>query len=135
MFLDTASVLKALDEFYHAFGVEPILLTIYGSYAGSNLREVAMLLRVPQVRLRPGQRFVDLGAGDGRVVVLAGILGADAHGIEHNPEVFVQAVELTERALASLASVPGLPRFERQPTHHGVRWVRRVAGTKTAGVW
>ncbi|MFQ5876914.1 MAG: SAM-dependent methyltransferase, partial [Acidobacteriota bacterium] len=34
--------------------------------------------------LRPGARFLDLGSGDGRVVFLAALLGADATGIEYD---------------------------------------------------
>lgn len=32
-----------------------------------------------------GKRFIDLGSGDGRVVIAAARLGAEAHGIEINP--------------------------------------------------
>ena len=35
----------------------------------------------------PGHRFLDLGSGDGRVVFLAHALGADATGIEYEPEL------------------------------------------------
>ncbi len=41
-----------------------------------------------------GARFLDLGSGDGRVVFMAGVLGADAVGIEYDP----QMVEISRRA-------------------------------------
>ena len=46
-------------------------------------------------------RFLDLGSGDGRVVFLAGVLGARATGIEYDEGL----VALSRRALAALADV------------------------------
>ncbi len=40
------------------------------------------LLPALQAALRPGNRFIDLGSGDGRVVFLAAAMGAEAVGIE-----------------------------------------------------
>ncbi len=37
--------------------------------------------------VKPGVRFLDLGSGDGRVVFLAALLGADATGIEYDREL------------------------------------------------
>jgi SAM-dependent methyltransferase len=37
-----------------------------------------------EAEVRPGGRFLDLGSGDGRVVFLAAVLGADATGIEYD---------------------------------------------------
>lgn len=38
-------------------------------------------------RLRPADRLVDLGSGDGRTVITAAQRGATARGIEYNPEL------------------------------------------------
>ena len=51
--------------------------------------------------VKPGTRFLDLGSGDGRMVFLAAALGAEAVGIEYDPEVFA----VGERALAALDGV------------------------------
>lgn len=50
------------------------------------------------VYVKPGKRFLDLGSGDGRVVFLAAALGAEATGIEYDPQVF----KTSERALVAL---------------------------------
>ncbi len=34
---------------------------------------------------KPGERIVDLGSGDGRLLVALAEAGAEAHGYEHNP--------------------------------------------------
>lgn len=46
----------------------------------------------------PGSRFLDLGSGDGRVVFMASLLGADAVGIEYDK----QLVKISRRARKSL---------------------------------
>ncbi len=45
-----------------------------------------------------GTRFLDLGSGDGRVVFLANVLGADAVGIEYDQ----QMVKISRRAAKAL---------------------------------
>lgn len=51
--------------------------------------------------IRPGDRFLDLGSGDGRAVFLANALGANATGIEYDKLMF----KTSERALANLGGV------------------------------
>lgn len=46
-------------------------------------------------------RFLDLGSGDGRVVFLAAVLGAEATGIEYDPKM----VKTSRKALKSLDGV------------------------------
>jgi len=48
--------------------------------------------------IRPGSKFLDLGSGDGRVVFLAGLLGAKAYGIEYEKNL----VEISQKAGKSL---------------------------------
>ncbi len=53
--------------------------------------------------VREGRSFLDLGSGDGRVVFMAAILGAQATGIEYEPEMH----QIAETALRKLrATVP-----------------------------
>jgi SAM-dependent methyltransferase len=47
--------------------------------------------------VRPGRRFLDLGSGDGRVVFLAAVLGADATGIEYDHPLHDIALEARRR--------------------------------------
>jgi len=49
----------------------------------------------------PGVRFLDLGSGDGRVVFMANVLGADAAGIEYDRKL-VKVSRRAGRALAHL---------------------------------
>lgn len=51
-----------------------------------------------ELYVKPGVRFLDLGSGDGRVVFLAALLGADSHGIEYDKEIF----KTSRRALGAL---------------------------------
>ena len=51
--------------------------------------------------VKPGTRFIDLGSGDGRIVFLANILGADAYGIEYDPKM----IEVSRRAADALGDV------------------------------
>lgn len=46
----------------------------------------------------PGVRFLDLGSGDGRVVFMANVLGADAVGIEYDKKM----VKISRRAARTL---------------------------------
>jgi SAM-dependent methyltransferase len=59
--------------------------------------------------LAPGSRFLDLGSGDGRVVFLANVLGADAVGIEWEEEL----VAVSHRAMEQIGDpiVPGRIHF------------------------
>jgi len=52
--------------------------------------------------VRPGLKFLDLGSGDGRVVFLAVVLGADATGIEYDARVHAVAKEALARLTATV---------------------------------
>merc|ERR1712146_675451 len=47
--------------------------------------------------VKPGQRFYDLGSGTGKVVILAGLLGLDATGIELIEENWKASCEALDR--------------------------------------
>ena len=47
--------------------------------------------------IRPGDRFLDLGSGDGRVIFMAALLGARATGIEYDQELHRIALAAEKR--------------------------------------
>lgn len=51
--------------------------------------------------LKPGTKFLDLGSGDGRIVFLASLFGAEAVGIEHDPALY----QISVRAREDLSSI------------------------------
>jgi len=55
-----------------------------------------------EAAVRPGLKFLDLGSGDGRVVFLAAVLGADATGIEYDTRVHAVAKEALARLAATV---------------------------------
>ena len=52
-------------------------------YDPSTQEESRVMAEVADVQ--PGDRAVDLGSGDGRVVIALALRGAEAHGFEVNP--------------------------------------------------
>ena len=66
-----------------------------GLFYPSLLEELTPMLRRV---VEPGDRFLDLGSGDGRVVFFASLLGARATGIEYDPEM----VAVHQRAAQTL---------------------------------
>ena len=59
-------------------------------------------------KVTPSDYVIDLGSGDGRLVITAAKLGATAHGIEYNPDM----VELAKRN-ANAAGVAARATFEK----------------------
>ncbi|MDH4181690.1 MAG: methyltransferase domain-containing protein [Betaproteobacteria bacterium] len=49
-------------------------------------------------RVAPGERLVDLGSGDGRIVIEAARRGALAHGVEIDPRLVERSREAAQRA-------------------------------------
>lgn len=45
----------------------------------------AVLTMVRLLQIKSGDRALDLGSGDGRIVIALACAGAEAHGYEHNP--------------------------------------------------
>ncbi len=62
-----------------------------GLYVASRLADVRDAICA--AGLERGERFLDLGSGDGRVVCLAALIGAKAKGIESDPELHQAAIE------------------------------------------
>jgi|SRR5581483_4937381 len=71
-------------------------------FANSSPRLVQTMIELAQVK--PGDRAVDLGSGDGRLVIALAQAGVEAHGYEINPLLVVisrrtiQKLNLSDRA-------------------------------------
>jgi hypothetical protein len=52
-------------------------------YAPIHKEHLPIMLKL--LRVKPGEKAVDIGAGDGRIVIALAQAGADAHGFEINP--------------------------------------------------
>lgn len=59
--------------------------------------------------VKPGERLIDLGSGDGRLVISAAKRGAQAFGVEYEPELVEHA-----RRLAAREGVSPRARFARE---------------------
>lgn len=59
------------------------LLARGAPFVPTGRRTIEVMLNLTQ--LAPGQRLLDVGSGDGRIVVAAAKRGARAHGVELNP--------------------------------------------------
>ena len=78
-----------------------MLQSLFGvPYVPSSAKQVRAALA--QLDLK-GKKFVDLGSGDGMVVLSAAHLGADAHGVEINP-ILVLASKLRARVTGKKAT-------------------------------
>jgi len=61
----------------------------YDTYAPTPFEHLNIILN--ESGLQPGERFCDLGSGDGRFVIEAAHLGADATGIELDNDLYVDS--------------------------------------------
>lgn len=58
--------------------------------------------------IKPGEKLIDLGSGDGRTVIAAARRGIEARGVEYNPDLVRYAKQQAEKA-----GVSGKARFEQ----------------------
>lgn len=58
--------------------------------------ELEVMIPALQRTLEPGDRFLDLGSGDGRVLFFANRLGAHATGIEYDPDMVKISHKVTD---------------------------------------
>ncbi len=61
-------------------------------------RKPKMEKMLDMLRLKPGDKFADLGSGDGRIVIAAARRGAQAHGYELNPILVLVARRKIKKA-------------------------------------
>lgn len=64
------------------------------------LFEIMELLNLPK-----GKKFIDLGSGDGRAVIIASIFGLNATGYEADNELFLFGLDMERKILGSNGSV------------------------------
>jgi len=90
---DFSRLLMDLDRFYIQAGSVSVKEEVsYGAFNPSDIGDVAYWLK--EVGFQPGQKFIDLGAGDGRVTTAVALLfGAQAYGYEHNPSLFDEMIQ------------------------------------------
>ncbi len=88
-------------EGFRVYSRTPDWATADGVFHPSTLSEIATVLS--RAELKAGEKLLDLGSGDGRVVLTAAYLfGAEAHGYETDPELR----ELSEAMKTHLVSRP-----------------------------
>ena len=92
-----------------------------GIYVPTSDSRVKAMIKL--LALKPGERFVDLGAGDGRLIIEAGKAGAEAYGYEINP-FLVKLVrkKICETGLDKKAFV-----FQKNLWHQNLRGFDAVA--------
>jgi cyclopropane fatty-acyl-phospholipid synthase-like methyltransferase len=94
------------------------LVALRGPFTGSAEHRDAPYWQTPEALVEamldlasvgPGDRLIDLGCGDGRIVIAAATRGALALGIEIDPARIAEA-----KAAAAAAGVPATARFRRE---------------------
>jgi hypothetical protein len=95
------------DEFLRYLlsqGILPARDTGVGYWGVTPLPELFDLFS--RIRLKDCKSFMDLGSGDGRVVLLASLFGVHAHGIEYDPWLVNSSIFIRRRLnLPSFANV------------------------------
>lgn len=92
-------------------GTHLVSIVAGAPYVPSSDERVRMMLRMSHIQ--PGEHVVDLGSGDGRLVISAAALGATAVGYEVNPFLTLRA-----RAIAWKAGIGRRVDFHNQPFQH-----------------
>lgn len=73
------------------------MATILGApYVPSSWEKLQVILKLAKVKKE--QKAVDLGSGDGRIVMALAKLGAEAHGFEINPDLVFKSQDNIESA-------------------------------------
>ncbi len=69
-------------------------------------RNEKMKIMIGLLELKKGDKFVDLGSGDGRIVIAAAKKGVEAHGYEINPVlVFISKYKIKHKNLSGNAFI------------------------------
>ena len=73
-----------MAEFQLVFFVVPIYLTQGGApYVPSRKKDIEKMISLAE--MKPGDKVVDLGSGDGRIIIAFARKGVEAHGYEVSP--------------------------------------------------
>ena len=78
---DIALLLVSLAAIFFVFQV--LALIRGASFLPTGSRTVERM--IDMANIQPGEKTVDLGSGDGRIVIAMAVAGAEAHGYEINP--------------------------------------------------
>lgn len=70
--------------------------TLGAPYVPSSWKRLQVMLELAKVK--EGQKAVDLGSGDGRIVMALAQQGAEAHGYEINPDLVFKAKDNIQNA-------------------------------------
>ena len=89
---------KEYDDFYSGIlksGKLPLWDTGAGFWNAAAEHEVYEAFK--QLRLQRFNNFLDLGSGDGKVVLIASLFGVKAHGIEIDKTLVMKAVDVQKK--------------------------------------
>jgi cyclopropane fatty-acyl-phospholipid synthase-like methyltransferase len=71
-----------------------VWFTEKGDFIPSDIHLVNKLF---SLYLKPGMKFIDLGSGDGHVVLFASLFGVEATGIEYDPVLYQISLEIKDK--------------------------------------
>src|SRR5690242_17121198 len=79
--------------------------TVFGGpYAPAALNRIETMVKL--LKLKKGQKMVDLGSGDGRIVIEFAKRGIESHGYEINPIlVFISRLKIKKLGLSNKAHI------------------------------
>ncbi|MFH1408575.1 MAG: hypothetical protein ABIH34_01590 [Nanoarchaeota archaeon] len=106
MYTHFLAIKKKYDDFYRKLikdGVLPMRTTEKGFWHASISHEVYEAFE--KLGLKQSRHFLDLGSGDGSVVLIASLFGTRAVGVEHDPWLHQVAGKI-QRELGKLPYVP-----------------------------
>ncbi len=86
------------EEYYNSFlkqGKLPLGATEKGFWGAAVAEEVLELFE--RIEIKKFKNFIDLGSGDGKVVLIVSLFGVDAAGIEFDKDLFNKAVEIKNK--------------------------------------
>ena len=86
------------EEYYNSFlkqGKLPLGATEKGFWGAAVAEEVIELFE--NIGIKRYKNLIDLGSGDGKVVLIASLFGVDAAGIEFDKDLFNKAVEIKNK--------------------------------------
>jgi len=86
---------KEYEEYYNSLlrkGKLPLGATEKGFWGAAVAEEIFELFH--KLNLRKYRSFIDLGSGDGKVVLIASSFGIDAVGIEFDKDLFKKSIEV-----------------------------------------
>ncbi|MDO8594201.1 MAG: methyltransferase domain-containing protein [bacterium] len=88
-----------LTIFYATVCIGSIIMLVWLArgpfYVPTRRKHVSRIIEM--LELKPGEKAVDLGSGDGRLLIALAEAGAQAHGYEHNPLLVMRSKQLLRK--------------------------------------